>query len=470
MTRTIAIVGGGLSGTLTAVHLMRRAVEDDLRIVLINRSGWLARGVAYGTRSADHVLNVPAARMSAFESDEGHFLRYAQQHDPGLTGGSFVRRELYGDYLEWTLHREHAALAQPQRFKHLSEHVQSIEMDGDEAATLHFKDSAPLRADRVVLALGHFAPADPHLDNPDELKNPRYVRDPWAGDALARIAADEPVLLMGTGLTMVDIALALQARGHHGPLLALSRRGLLPQPHRTGGAPPMGITLPDDLLAGTPNLRHWLHVIRSQCDTLAGHGIDWRETLASLRNVTPDLWQRLPERQRAQFLRHLQAYWDVHRHRLAPSLNERLQALLQEGRLKVHAARLVSMQAQGHRASDLLDVTYRPRGRSTPVTVEVGHVINCTGASTNLRQAREPLMQSLLASGLAVQDTLGLGLAVNGDYSLQSADGSASPVLRYIGPFLRARYWECTAVPELRRHARMLADVLSTERVGELVA
>jgi len=273
------------------------------------------------------------------------------------------------------------------------------------------------------------------------------------------------VLLLGNGLTMVDIALALEARSHRGPMIALSRRGLLPQPHRTGGAPPIGITLPDELLAGPPHLPHWLRVIRAQCHTLAGQGIDWRETLASLRNATPVLWQRLDDRQRAQFLRHLQTHWDVHRHRLAPALNDRLQALLQQGRLRVHAGRLLALRPVDDGQDDFngLDAVYRPRGGGEPVTLRVAHVINCTGPSTDLKRAREPLMQSLLARGLAMPDPLGLGLAVADDYALQGADGRASSVLRYIGPFLRARYWECTAVPELRRHARVLAETLSAE-------
>ncbi len=462
MTRTIVIVGGGLSGTLTAVHLMRRAVEADLRIVLINRSGLLARGVAYGTRSADHVLNVPAARMSAFESDEGHFLRYAQQREASLQAGSFVRRELYGDYLEWALHSAHQALPQPQRFEHLCEHVQALDTRGA-GAVLHFNGgAAPLHADRVVLALGHFSPADPRLGDPTALGSPLYVRDPWQHDAMAEVQADAPVLMLGSGLTMVDVALALQARGHRGPLVALSRRGLLPQPHRTGGAPPIGIALPGELLARPAKLQNWLRLIREQCDELAAQGTDWRETLASLRTATPALWQRLDERQRAQFLRHLQTYWDVHRHRLAPTLNERLQALLQQGRLRVLAGRLHALQPQG---ADSLDAVYRPRGGGSPVTLPVARVINCTGPSTNLKQAREPLMQSLLARGLATPDPLGLGLATGDDYTLLNAQGQASPVLRYIGPFLRARYWECTAVPELRVHAKTLADALCAEHV-----
>ncbi len=470
MTRTIVIIGGGLSGTLTAVHLMRRAVEADLRIVLINRSGLLARGLAYGTRSPDHVLNVPAARMSAFDDDDGHFLRYAQDRDATLQAGSFVRREIYGDYLEWTLREAQAALPEPERFLHLCEHVQSLEVTGD-AAQLQFGSGERLWADRVVLALGHFAPADPRLNDGGALEGPHYLRDPWQADDLAQVHADESVLLLGTGLTMVDIALALEARGHRGPMFALSRRGLLPQPHRTGGAPPLGITLPDELMAGPPRLMHWLRVIRQQCDALAAQGIDWRETLASLRAATPELWQRLDDRQRAQFMRHVQAHWDVHRHRLAPALNERLQVLLGQERLRVRAGRLLDLQpALGENDGAGLTAVYRPRGASTLATVRVSRVINCTGPSTDLRRIREPLVQSLLGSGLAAQDTLNLGLAVDTRYALQDHDGRASPVLRYIGPFLRARFWECTAVPELRRHAKALADTLCDDHRATIVA
>src|SRR5881392_4501815 len=116
MSRTIAIVGGGVSGTLTAVHLLNRAMRDDLRVVLINRSGWQARGVAYGTRNEAHVLNVPAGRMSAFADDPDHFLRYARARNPTIEGGTFAPRKLYGEYLEWILQTAIARVPDATRF------------------------------------------------------------------------------------------------------------------------------------------------------------------------------------------------------------------------------------------------------------------------------------------------------------------------------------------------------------------
>jgi len=456
MTRRIAIVGGGLSGTLTAVHLMRRALRDDLHITLVNRSGPLARGVAYGTRSEAHVLNVPAGRMSAFDDDEGHFLRFAQREDASLHSGSFVRRECYGDYLEWTLRSAQAALAEPGRFVHLVGHVHDLQDAGDHG-TLQVGDSAPWEVDRIVLALGHFAPADPALADRSFFGcSPRYVRDPWAPGALDGIDLQRPVLLVGTGLTMVDTALALRARGHAAGLHALSRRGLLPQAHRSHAAPGEKAVLPDDLLSGPPDLRLWLQRLRAQCRAHEAQGMDWRDTLATLRAATPALWQRLDLRQRSQFMRHLQAYWDVHRHRLAPQPAARLEALRASGTLQTYAGHLVAIVDEG----ESVDVRFRPRGKSEAKVLQVGAVVNCTGPGTQLPQASEPLMRALLARGLLQQDPLRLGLAVADDHAVMRADGRASQVLHYIGPLLRARYWECTAVPELRGHAQRLAATL----------
>ncbi|HEU4457029.1 MAG TPA: FAD/NAD(P)-binding protein, partial [Longimicrobium sp.] len=118
MPHTIVIVGGGFSGTLTAVHLLRGEWPEGLHVVLVNRSGPLARGVAYGTRSAAHVLNVPAARMSAFPDDEEHFLRFARGRDATVAAGDFVPRSVYGDYLEWVLREAVAGCLEGTRLTH----------------------------------------------------------------------------------------------------------------------------------------------------------------------------------------------------------------------------------------------------------------------------------------------------------------------------------------------------------------
>jgi len=455
MTPTLAIIGAGFSGTLTAVHLLRRGRR--LRVVLINRSGQMARGVAYGTRTEAHVLNVPAGRMSAFPDDEESFLRFARKHDASLSGASFVPRRLYGEYLEALL-AEAAANAPPgTALEQVVASVKDIQLSPDGAsANLSLSDGRTLHADRVVLALGNYAPADPRIKDPRFYESPRYVRDPWHPEALAGVPATEPVLLIGTGLTMLDVTLNLRAKGVRGKIHALSRRGLLPQAHRASSAPPKHDHLPPGLLAGPRSTRAYLRAVRAYVELMKQQGTDWRDVIASLRPVTPALWEGLSTQERARFLRHVRPYWEVHRHRAAPELLAALSAELDSGMLTVHPGRLVALEE----ARGAVLATMQPRGSAKAVQFEVSTVINCTGPESDTRTMREPLISALRARGLLVPDPLGLGVETAPNLALLNAQGGASQALFYVGPYLKARYWEATAVPELRQHALKVADGL----------
>ncbi|HET7462484.1 MAG TPA: FAD/NAD(P)-binding protein, partial [Longimicrobium sp.] len=398
MAHTIAIVGGGFSGTLTAVHLLRGAWPGGLHVVLVNRSGPLARGVAYGTRSAAHVLNVPAARMGAFPDDEEHFLRYARGRDPSVVGGDFVPRSLYGDYLEQVLADAVAAAPAGTRFTHRVARAVDVRVCPGRGAELVLEgDGGPpvLAADRVVLAAGSYSPADPPV--PDAAffaDDPRYVRDPWAPGALEGVDRSRPVFLVGTGLTMLDVALDLHGRRLGAPMLALSRRGLVPRPHRSPALPPHPVDWDGALLAGPATARRYLREVRR---AVAEHpDVDWRDVLASLRPVTPALWAALPLAERARFLRHLQPYWDVHRHRAAPSIISGFEGLVRDGRLRFCAGRLLRVRG----GSGGVAVRFRRRGTQTVEEVRVGAVVNCTGPSSNVAALGEPLLDSLLRQGL----------------------------------------------------------------------
>lgn len=468
MSHTIVIVGGGFSGTLTAVHLLRGDWPGGLHLVLVNRSGPLARGVAYGTRSAAHVLNVPAARMSAFAGDEEHFLRFARGRDPAVAGGDFVPRSLYGEYLEWVLGEAVAASPAGTRFTHRVAWVVDVRLrpEGGAELALEGGDGPPvLIADRVVLAAGSYSPADPSVPDPAFFAgDPRYVRDPWAPGALDGVDPDRPVLLVGTGLTMLDVALDLHGRGHRAPLLALSRRGLLPQPHRSPASPPRPVELGAALLAGPWTIRRCLREVRRA--VAENPDVDWRDVLASIRPVTPALWAALPLAERARFLRHLQPYWDVHRHRAAPGIAAAVEALAREGRLRAFAGRLLRVEAG---SDGDVAVSFRRRGRREVERARVGAVVNCTGPSGNVAALGEPLLDSLLRQGLLTPCPLGLGIRTAPGYALRDREGNASEVLFHTGPLLKADHWESTAVPELRVHAARLAEHLRAIAVAEPV-
>ena len=456
---TIAIVGGGFSGAVTAVQLLRQA-RAPLRVVLINESGRMARGLAYGTHSNAHVLNVPAGNMSALADDPEDFLRYCRWSDPQVQPQSFVSRRLYGAYLEALLSTAELADDCDARLERITGRVSAIQMAAD-GAQVHLQDERILTVDEVVLAFGHFAPRDPLSEKSLAAAGSRYVSDPWRPGALDNISPGDDVLLIGAGLTAVDVALTLSRRQHSGKLLGISRRGLAPQSHRPSGAAP-GVINGAALVAAMGNtLRSYVRTLRSELNRLLARGEDWRDLIGALRTHTPALWQRLSNADKARFLRHLQPHWDAARHRCAPQAHDIFSALQQDGQLRLMAARLTDVVI----ADDGLALMLKRRGAGSEqrLQVKVQAIVNCTGPTSDLRRCGSPLIGQLLDAGLLCPDPLSLGLLVDPDYRVLARDGRALDRLRYIGPLLKAGLWEATAVPELRHHALRLARMLAPQ-------
>jgi uncharacterized NAD(P)/FAD-binding protein YdhS len=453
----IAIVGAGFSGAATVIQLLRRHGHEPLSVTLINRHPELGRGVAYGTHSPSHLLNVPAARMSLFPDDEADFLRFAQARDASVNGGSFVPRRPYGEYLAVRL-QEAVAAAKTAHFTALTAEATDLRPTATGHIRIELAGGGALEVDQVVIASGNYPPADPRLADMSFYQHARYVRDPWGKGALDAVERQKPVLLIGSGLTMMDVALELERRGLASRLHAISRRGLLPLAHRPHGSGTLEPSVVVDILRkGQPSVRRWLRALRLSAAALAENDIDWRDMLAALRPVTAELWQSLDLPERKRFLRHLQPYWDSHRHRTAPQAYSALQKLLREGRLTVQAGRLLHLDTA---ADDKVQVSWRPRHAARPQSLEVGTVINCTGPSARVEHSGDPLVSSLLKQGSMVPDALGLGVQVDEGGALLDHAGHASDRLFYTGPLLKARDWECTAVPELRVAAVKLADRL----------
>jgi uncharacterized NAD(P)/FAD-binding protein YdhS len=450
---TIAIVGGGFSGTITAVHLLRASFGAGARVVVINRSGAMARGLAYGTQSDHHVLNVPAGRMSAFEDDPDSFVRFVRERGVQADGGAFVSRHLYGAYLVWLLTTAVARAAHVV-FERVHDEAVRIEPapDGTHASIITARGDR-LHADRVVMAVGNYPPQPPALDDEAFVRTSRrYVADPWRPGALALVDPRMSTLLIGTGLTMVDIVLELAALGKCRGLVAVSRRGLTPLPHRTGAHAPHAAP-PADLLDPPVTLRTMLRALRRAIDEASAHGVDWRDVMASIRPLTPRLWRALSIDERRRFLRHLRPFWEVHRHRMAPLLHERFTQLLETGAVSVRAARVLDLRE----ADGVVRATLRPRGSNETLSLAVGAVVNCTGPAGDTRRLQDPLIEHLVSAGCFRPDPLGLGVDTAPSGALIGRDGRPSSTLYYVGPFARAHDWEATAVPELRQYAHRLA-------------
>ena len=445
--KVVAIIGGGFSGALLALHLLRSRTPG-LHILLIEKGEAFGRGVAFSTRRPDHLLNVRAGNMSAYPDQPAHFqdwlaVQTRQPSDPF----SFAPRWVYGDYLQ----------AQLRAAAQNAEAAGRLTLVGDEAVEVaraggrlivRLAIGRALSVDRVVLATGHGAPSEVVSSETRFARDPHYIADPWASGRLEQIKPTDRVLLLGSGLTAVDMVTSLDQVGHRGQILALSRHGLLPHRHaRTTHAPIAWSRKPGERLS------HSLRRLRRECDRLS----DWRRAFDGVREQVQAIWADLDETERRRALRRLRPWWDVHRHRMAPEVGARIDALLAEGRLRVVAGRMLSLRSE----IGGVTVTWRPRTHTSVRADRTEWVINCTGPEGDPTRSSNPVIRRLVESSLARPDRLSLGLDVDPNGRVVAAAGSASPDLYALGPLTRGALWEVTAVPDIRQQAARLAEQIT---------
>lgn len=437
----VLIVGGGFSGTLLAIDLLR---HDGPRVTLVERRpDQLARGVAYSAADDSHLLNVRAANMSAFPDDRDHFVRWLAEHGLG-GGGSFVPRTIYGRYLRQLL--DAARTTSGDRLTLVAGEVVTLESAGD-ALAMRLADGGTGHFDRAVLALGNLPPHAPPGIDVDALSGDIYCDDPWTADIAHGLRDEDEVLLLGSGLTAIDAALLLHRRGFAGRITAMSRRGLRPRTHDDAQPPVVPL--------GEKPARSLAALVSSVRGEAARLG--WRGAVDSLRPVTQLLWAGADDAARARFLRHLRPFWDVHRHRLAPSVGSRIDAMVAEGQLTFAAGKLVSVVAD--HAGVMVD--YRPRGSASRTRRRVRRIVNCTGPQGDLLRTREPLLVQLQRDGTIRPDALRLGIDVDAATRTITAAGAPHPRIHAIGPMTRGNSWEVVAVPDLRVQSWTLARLLA---------
>lgn len=426
MTR-VAIVGGGASGALQALHLAQAGASP---VTLIERAREPGRGVAYSTRRPEHLLNVPARRMSAFADDPGHFTRWFAARAGG-GAEDFAPRMVYGDYLAELL---------------AEAGIETIRGEAvDVADGVVLSGGRTIAADTIVLAPGNFKPATPRGIDPEALGR-LWVDDPWAEGIAEGLGRGDIVMLIGTGLTAVDAALTLDAAGFAGRTVALSRRGLAPRVH--GEREPM-VAPREDL---PPTCAAMLRRVRARSEE-----IGWRSAVHELRNVTQALWGAASLDERRRFLRHLRPWWDVHRHKVAPAVGATVEAMQGAAKLSVAAGKLISAEAEGDRAV----VRFRARGSEKVETLRVARIVNCTGPEMDIVRAGEPLLSALVAAGRIRPDALRIGVDVDTECRTIDASGAASDSLYAIGPVTRGTFWESVAVPDIRIQAARVAALIA---------
>jgi uncharacterized NAD(P)/FAD-binding protein YdhS len=442
----VAIIGAGFSGASLAAQLMKRGKRAP-DVVLIGRARRFGPGLAYSAEDSAHLLNVRASNMSAFADQSDHFVRWLAKHGRRDAATSFQARKLYGQYLERVLATAHGGFGGPS-LQRVRADVEAARRQGD-AWAITLSSGRKIAADRVVLALGNARARPPTVFESSGV----LLTDPWDRAALAGVPAGD-VLLLGAGLTMIDVALSLAKRRKRGVIYALSRRGQVPRGHLADPkpAPPAALDLPLELSDA-------LFMLRKEAEAAAARGEPWQYVIDRLRARTPEFWMRLSAEQQRRFLRHARVWWDVHRHRAAPEIAVQVKALRDEGRLKVLAGEIVSAEP-GPRGVRL---QHRGRGSLARHNMDVAAVVNCTGAAADIRNATDPLTRQLIEEGIVRAPDNGLGIAIDADSRVISADGVVQSALLALGPITQGAFWESTAVPEIRVRAAAIAAMLAPE-------
>jgi uncharacterized NAD(P)/FAD-binding protein YdhS len=458
--KSVVIVGGGFSGALFGLKLHR--ARPTWRIAIVEPKKRIGRGIAYGACGPEHLLNVPVSRMeiglvpgfAEWLTPRKSEIADALAESGGDLDAAYVPRRLFGDYIE---ERVGEVLVSKTRTGLTSIRGEAVRLlDGARGVLL--TDGREIVADIVVLAMGNLPPRPP--GGPDRwlYDTGFFIPDPWARDAFDGVEVDEPVLLIGAGLTTVDIALKLWRGGHKGKILAVSRRGLRPLQHETGGA---WREFLHGRIPATPLAL--LTLMRKEVAKAATQNIPWQRVFDAARPAVASVWHHWSERDRRQFLRHLRVRWDVHRHRVAQRVNQALLDMQARGLLEIISGRIAGYREE----ADNIDVAIRLRGGGTRNFI-AGHVVNCTGPGGDFDKIAIPLIADLRARRLAMADPLGVGLETN-DCAVRDASGKPSSWLFALGPLTRPAWWEITAVPEINIQVdRLVAQLTSTAPAASL--
>ncbi|MFM2207799.1 MAG: hypothetical protein RL213_1774 [Bacteroidota bacterium] len=450
----IGIIGGGFCGAMAAIHLLRSG-REGLSVILFDPSSETGRGIAYAPYSTGHLLNVRAGNMSAFPEAPDDFVKWLAQHGTGSElqtaelAKSYQPRSLFGDYISGLFSSEKAKHGDAIRI--VRKRITGFRKDENQHV-LRTHDGDEVRVDRTLLATGNFLPGKPKGVPESFVGSPLYFNDPWSEASVTGYSGVLPVLLMGTGLTMVDVVIGLREKGYKGPVVALSPKGFRILPHRDY-EPQQGIL---ESLHPPYRLREVFRVFRYHIREVRSRGVTGEAVVDAVRSRTGEIWSGFTQEEKRTFVSHLRHLWGLARHRLPATVHSQISEELARGYLEIRAGRMTGLTEENGAAK----ATFFSRESGDAETILVGRVINCTGPQTDLQRLSDPLFNDLIGQGFVTPDPLGMGIHCDRYGHPIGMDLKTDKTMVAIGSLLKGDRWESTAVPELRMQAKVAAERL----------
>jgi uncharacterized NAD(P)/FAD-binding protein YdhS len=454
--KSVAIIGGGFSGAITAVNLARLS-PHPLEIFIIDKNQDPCRGIAYSTRNGSHLLNVVARNMSALADQPNHFVEWLRTRADYLDTPvaaireTFMPRKVYGEYIHSLFLWYSALLTEEKemRFEQVQDEAQDIAIEGA-SATVCLASGRKIKADKIVLAVGNQAPSAFRMKGLDA-QSPKYIGDPWLGWEKKLPSKDKDILIIGTGLTTVDTILTLKDLCWQGKIYAVSRNGLMPLSHFRGVEYPDYAT--DEL--ASKSFREIFGIFKKHYRAAKSKNINTAILVDKLRPFTQRIWQHFSLEEKKRFNRHFRTKWNVMRHRIAPEIHQQLQDAIAQNKLEVIKARLRGCEE----TKDAVRVTLESNGVAR--VIEVGSMINCTGPKETYAPAEVGLFHNLSTRGVVQPDAMNMGVNVAPNFAVIGNDGVPSEIIYAMGSIMKGTLWETIAVPELRSQAFRLAETIA---------
>lgn len=451
----IVIIGAGLSGTLLTIHLLRLHFHRPLDITVIDRNPPESLGVAYSTDKHFHLLNVPAHKMSAFPDSSEDFSNWLSSSGYSYPVKSFVPRKIYKEYIQDLLAKELSRKGERVRYASIKDKAIDV-LPSEQLLVL--ESGLKLPYDSLVLALGNYKATALNLADNAYKHHPAYFGSAWDKHLFDNLPENEPVLIVGTGLTMVDTVLTLVQREHRGHITALSNHGYTPMSHNLESVP---YHIPNLQPQNIDTALEAFKIVNSHLKKARQQGVSWHSVIDAVRPFTQQIWLNLSIDEKKKFMEHLRHIWGVARHRIPQECSATLNGLLANGQLSIVAGRIKSIREN---PGNGLCAEYQERSSKKQLSLEVGAIVNCMGPESNYEKLEDAFVRNLLKRALIRPDELQLGIDCTPEGAVIGKDGLPSASVFTIGPPAKGILWEITSVPEIRAAALNLAKFVTINK------